>query len=88
MPGCLSYVVAADSADPNLIWVTETWDSAPSHQVSMAIPPVKDAIQRAMPLIAGFGSVATTQPYAPDAAGTDDDRSGSQVATPTIRACG
>ncbi len=27
MPGCLSYIVAEDPADPNAIWVTEVWDS-------------------------------------------------------------
>ncbi len=27
MPGCLSYVVAADTADENGIWITEVWDS-------------------------------------------------------------
>ncbi len=27
MRGCLSYVVAKDSADENVIWVTEVWGS-------------------------------------------------------------
>jgi len=34
MPGCLSYVVAKDSADENVVWVTEVWDSAASHEVN------------------------------------------------------
>jgi hypothetical protein len=29
MPGCLSYVVAKDSADENVLWVTEAWDARP-----------------------------------------------------------
>lgn len=54
MPGCLSYIVAKDANEGDLIWVTEVWDSAESHKASLALPAVKDAIGRAMPLIAGF----------------------------------
>jgi quinol monooxygenase YgiN len=43
MPGCLSYVVAQDPADPNAIWITEVWDS---HKASLSLPSVKDAISR------------------------------------------
>src|SRR6185503_6636270 len=31
MPGCLSYVVANDPADPDSLWITEVWDSQASH---------------------------------------------------------
>ncbi len=62
MPGCLSYVVARDPADANAIWVTEVWDSPESHQASLLIPSVKDAITRGRPLIAGMTGVATTAP--------------------------
>ena len=27
MPGCLSYVVARDLGDADVIWVTEVWDN-------------------------------------------------------------
>lgn len=62
MPGCLSYVVAKDAADPESIWVTEVWDSEASHKASLQLPAVRAAIQRGRPLIAGFESVATTAP--------------------------
>lgn len=62
MPGCLSYVVARDSADPNAIWVTEVWDSQASHRASLAIPSVKQAIARGKPLIAGFSDGVVTEP--------------------------
>jgi quinol monooxygenase YgiN len=39
MPGCLSYVVAADPADGDALWVTEVWDSPESHRASLALPP-------------------------------------------------
>jgi len=62
MPGCVCYVVAEDSKDPDGIWVSEVWDSADSHRASLAIPAVKEAIARAMPLIADFGLHVETRP--------------------------
>jgi quinol monooxygenase YgiN len=62
MPGCLSYIVAKDSADENTIWVTEVWDSLASHDASLTLPAVKNAINRAQPLVASFGKVAVTTP--------------------------
>ena len=54
MPGCLSYVVAQDSADPDSLWVTEVWASQADHQASLNLPSIKQAITRGRPLIAGF----------------------------------
>jgi quinol monooxygenase YgiN len=62
MPGCLSYVVAEDPADEDALWITEVWDSADSHQASLALPSVRDAIARGRPLIAGFDSHVQTRP--------------------------
>jgi quinol monooxygenase YgiN len=62
MPGCLSYVVAEDPADDDALWITEVWDSAASHQASLALPSVRDAIARGRPLIAGFDSHVQTRP--------------------------
>ena len=62
MPGCLSYVVAKDPLDANAIWITEVWDNEGSHKASLFLPAVRSAIQRAKPLIAGFGERFTTAP--------------------------
>lgn len=62
MPGCLSYIVARDPADPDAIWITEVWDSQASHAASLSIPAVQEAIARARPLIAGFGDAVVTEP--------------------------
>ena len=62
MPGCLSYIVARDLADGDAIWVTEVWDSQASHQASLGLPSVQEAIRRGRPLIAGFGERFETQP--------------------------
>ena len=62
MPGCLSYVIAHDPADPNAIWITEVWDSQESHKASLSLPAVQRAISRGKPLIAGFGERFETKP--------------------------
>jgi quinol monooxygenase YgiN len=62
MPGCLSYVVAADTTDSDALWVTEVWDSQESHRASLALPAVQAAIAQGRPLIAGFSSRVETMP--------------------------
>jgi quinol monooxygenase YgiN len=62
MPGCLSYVVATDPADPDALWITEVWDSQASHQASLALPGVQAAITKGRPLIAGFSNRVETTP--------------------------
>lgn len=62
MPGCLSYVIAEDTADADTLWVSEAWDSEASHKASLALPAVRAAIAEARPLIAGFDTAAITRP--------------------------
>jgi quinol monooxygenase YgiN len=62
MPGCLSYVVATDPADPDALWITEVWDTPANHQASLALPGVKAAITKGRPLIAGFSNRVETIP--------------------------
>ena len=62
MPGCVSYVIAADPADPDALWITEVWDNAASHKASLGLAAVQAAIARAKPLIAGFSDRVETIP--------------------------
>jgi len=62
MPGCLSYIVAEDTAEVDVIWVTEVWDSAAGHAASLSLPAVLAAIARGRPLMAGFGDRIVTTP--------------------------
>jgi len=64
MPGCYSYVIAADNANPDQIWITEVWDTKASHDRSLNLPSVRAAIAKARPLIAGMGSQIVTTPEA------------------------
>jgi quinol monooxygenase YgiN len=62
MPGCLSYIVAKDPADTTSIWVTEVWEDQASHEASLALPAVREAIAKGKPLIATFDKGVTTEP--------------------------
>ena len=62
MPGCLSYIVAGDAADPDSLWVTEVWESQDSHAASLALPAVQQAIQRGRLYIAALGQRIVTEP--------------------------
>ena len=62
MPGCLSYIVAKDPADPDALWITEAWESQVAHKASLSLPSVQAAITKARPIIAGFGERFETEP--------------------------
>jgi quinol monooxygenase YgiN len=62
MPGCISYVIATDPADPDALWITEVWDRQESHAASLQLPSVKAAIAKGRPLIAGFSNRVETMP--------------------------
>lgn len=62
MPGCLSYMVAKDPANPEAIWITEVWDTEANHLASLQLPVVQQAIAKGRPLIAGFGQRIVTEP--------------------------
>ena len=62
IPGCLSFIVAEDAIDQDVLWITEVWDSQASHQASLEAPPIKESLTHADNLIAAFEKVATTTP--------------------------
>jgi quinol monooxygenase YgiN len=62
MPGCMSYVLAKDGTDENVIWVTEVWDTQASHDNSLKLARVQKSIADARPFITGFERVAVTEP--------------------------
>ena len=62
MPGCLSYIVAEDTAEPDTLVVTEAWESKQGHDDSLKLPSVQSTIAKGRPLIAGFEKVAEMVP--------------------------
>lgn len=62
MPGCFSYVVAKDRTEENVLWVTEVWDSEASHDASLALPAVKNAIPQGKAIVSRFEKIAVTGP--------------------------
>ncbi len=62
MPGCLSYVVSKDPSDEYALWITEVWHSQDSHEASLSLEYVQQAIARGKPLIAGFDERIETWP--------------------------
>ncbi|MGR4866806.1 putative quinol monooxygenase [Caulobacter sp. LARHSG274] len=62
MPGCLSYIIAKDTADADALWITEVWTDQASHAASLQLPAVQAAIAKARPIIAGFGHRFETVP--------------------------
>lgn len=62
MPGCLSYVIAEDPSSENTLWITETWDNRQSHDASLELRAVQQALPLAKPLIAGFERITETRP--------------------------
>ncbi len=62
MPGCLSYVVATDATDADVLWITEVWESKEAHAGSLALPAVRAAITKGRPMIAGMQTIAETVP--------------------------
>ena len=61
MAGCIAYIVAGDAQEENVVWVTEVWETSEHHQASLTLPAVRNAIEQAMPLIAAFDTIATTE---------------------------
>ncbi|WBB69975.1 putative quinol monooxygenase [Micromonospora sp. WMMD812] len=51
--GCSLYAVGASETDPDLILVSEIWESKGHHDRSLHLPETKAAIARAMPLLTG-----------------------------------
>lgn len=51
--GCHSYLVGVNDDEPDLIYVTEVWESKQAHDDSLQLPSVQAAISAAMPMLTG-----------------------------------
>lgn len=62
LPGCLSYVIANDTSDNDVVWITEVWEGVASHDASLSRASVKGAMAKAKGLISEFSRIAVTNP--------------------------
>jgi len=62
MPGNVAYIIGADLADADGLWITELWTTKEAHAASLQLPAVQEAIRKGRPLIAGFGTRAEFRP--------------------------
>jgi len=61
LEGCRSFVVAHDATDPDVMWLTEIWDSKARWQASVERPGVKASIDVAVPLVKDWGTTVETE---------------------------
>jgi quinol monooxygenase YgiN len=59
---CEVYIVNTSADEAEAIWVTEVWASREAHAASLALPETREAIARAMPLIAGVTQQIAVEP--------------------------
>jgi quinol monooxygenase YgiN len=64
LPGCEVWIVSTSPEDSDSVWVFEVWRSREDHAVSLTRDEVRATIERARPLIAGFGERTTLAPIA------------------------
>src|SRR4051812_4694518 len=64
LPGCEAWIVNTSPEEPDTVWVYEVWRSQEDHAASLTGEEVKATIERARPLIAGFGERTILEPIA------------------------
>ena len=62
IPGCLSFIVAEDATDDDVLWITEVWESKAAHEASLRAPQITNSLTDADTLIVRFEKIATTSP--------------------------
>ena len=60
--GCLSFIVGEDSANEDVLWVTEVWESEASHKASLKLPTSMPGLPAIETLVARHEIVAVTKP--------------------------
>jgi quinol monooxygenase YgiN len=51
--GCLLYEVGINDDEPDMVFVSELWESRAAHAASLELESVRAAIAEAMPLLSG-----------------------------------
>ncbi len=54
MPGCITYMVAVDPADPNGIWIAEAWQSDEAHKAWLQSDATQALVSTIRLLMVGY----------------------------------
>ncbi|KPV59356.1 antibiotic biosynthesis monooxygenase [Paenibacillus sp. A3] len=57
MEGCIYYILHEAEEDPDVLWITELWESQEAHAASLKNEKVRELIGRCRHLIAEAGGV-------------------------------
>ncbi|GAA8913467.1 hypothetical protein HpSIM50_15520 [Helicobacter pylori] len=57
MEGCIYYILHEAEDDPDVLWITELWESQEAHAASLKNEKVRELIRRCRHLIAEAGGV-------------------------------
>jgi quinol monooxygenase YgiN len=60
--GCLSFIVAEDAVNEDVLWVTEVWDGEASHKASLELPPSRPGLPAIETLVVRYERIAVTKP--------------------------
>ena len=60
--GCLSFIVAEDAGNEDVLWITEVWESQEDHEASLKRPPVTTKFANIDDVIVAYEKLATTRP--------------------------
>jgi quinol monooxygenase YgiN len=60
--GCLSFIVAEDPFNEDVLWITEVWESEASHKASLELPPSRVGLPAIETLVARHERIAVTKP--------------------------
>ncbi|WP_262694407.1 putative quinol monooxygenase [Kordiimonas aquimaris] len=63
LPGCISFVIAKDMFEPELLWITEVWENKQAHEASVTSQAVRDNIAKARKIMENMSIVTATEPY-------------------------
>ena len=62
LPGCRAYILSADLADQDAVWLTEYWDTKEAHDVAVELPVIKEMTLRTREFAGGLDLRAEVEP--------------------------
>lgn len=61
MVGCVSFVLQNDLLDPDVLWLTEVWESKAAWQASVEQPAIAGSFEAMAALVKNWGTTVETE---------------------------